>query len=66
LKDIQTTSTSLLSPDIVDVQRDEILRLKKLLDEAAKKEEDHKNKSPSINSSINFVNVSQIMDIMRA
>ncbi|EFX83835.1 hypothetical protein DAPPUDRAFT_239656 [Daphnia pulex] len=49
-KDIQTTSTSLLSPDIVAVQRDEIQRLKKLLDEATKKEEDHKNKSPSINS----------------
>jgi hypothetical protein len=47
-------------------QRNEILRLRKLLDEASKRELDLKIKSPSINTSINWVNVSQIMDIMRA
>ncbi|EFX83550.1 hypothetical protein DAPPUDRAFT_315330 [Daphnia pulex] len=63
---IQTTSTSFLSPDFMADQRNEILRLRKLLDEASKRELDLKNKSPSINTSINCVNVSQIMDIMRA
>jgi hypothetical protein len=50
----------------MDNQRSEILRLRKLLGEAEKRELDLKNKSPSINTSINCVNVSQIMDIMRA
>jgi hypothetical protein len=44
----------------VAVKGDEILRLKKLLDEAKKKKEDHKNKFPSINWAINCVNVSPI------
>jgi hypothetical protein len=47
-------------------QRSEILRLRKLLGEAEKRELDLKNKSPYINTSRNCVHVSQIMDIMRA
>jgi hypothetical protein len=50
----------------MDDQGNEILRLRKQLDEAEKRELDLNNKIPSINTSINCVNVSQIMDILRA
>jgi hypothetical protein len=50
----------------MDDQGNEILRLRKLLGEAEKREQDLINKIPSINTSINCVNVAQIMDILRA
>jgi hypothetical protein len=47
--------------------QNEILRLRKMLSEAEKREQDLlTNKIPSINTSINCVNAAQILDILRA
>ncbi len=66
-KDPKATLPTIPHPppsDIVTEQKAEI-QLNKLQEEAVKKEEDYQNNPKWNNSSINLVNVSKIIDIMR-